>query len=84
MQSEIDYLGRIIDVMESNTNTNEIMRFHNELKIFTPVGVSETDCDVMWYKAWRSCPADLIGAPDIDTIRKCCIIFCKMLMKRIQ
>lgn len=81
---DLDFLGEMIDILEENNNEAQIRAVHDRLKLFEPAGVSGLDCIVIWDKAWRSCPLNLRLEPDRETIRKYDVIFCKMLMKKLQ
>lgn len=80
----LDFLGEMIDILENNKSETQVREVHDKLKVFVPAGVSELDCIVIWDKAWKTCPTNLRYTPDRETIRKCDMLFCKLLMKKIQ
>ena len=84
MQDDINYLDKCITILDEGKNVEEINKIHKDLKMYTPAGMDETDCDIVWAKAWRSCPPEQVENPDFNRIRQCDILFCKMLLKKIS
>lgn len=80
----LDFLGEMIDILEENKNESQVREVHEKLKVFVPAGVSELDCIVIWDKAWRTCPVIIRLEPDREAIRKHDVLFCKLLMKKLQ
>lgn len=83
MKCDVDYLWKCMDILENNKDET-LQKIHNELKIFTPIGMDETECDIVWCKAWKTCSPEQLEHPDVSTIRKCDMLFCKLLMKKLQ
>lgn len=80
----LDFLGEMIDILEDNKSEAQVREVHEKLKIFVPTGVSELDCIIIWDKAWRSCPVIIRHDPDREAIRKHDVLFCKLLVKKLQ
>ncbi len=83
-QVDLDFLGEMIELLEENNNEAQMISIHDRLKLFEPAGISSVDCTVIWDKAWKSCPMELRLEPDREAIRKYDMLFCKMLMKKLQ
>ena len=84
MQDDVNFLNECISILDDIMDDSSLKDVHNKLKVFTPAGMDETICDILYYKAWRSCPADLAHDPSAFEIRKCDMLFCKMLLKKIS
>lgn len=83
-QVDLEFLWEMIELLDANNNEDQIMIIHDKLKLFEPAGVSSVDCTVIWDMAWRSCPMELRHDPDRETIRKHDMLFCKLLVKKLQ
>lgn len=84
MQDDIKYLDKCINIIEANESEEALRKVHNELKLFTPVGMDETQSDIIWAHAWKTCTYDRACNPTREDIRKCDMLFCKMILKNIQ
>lgn len=82
IQSDIDYLGKCIDILTESKDEKEVLRVHDELKTYVPMGCDSTQCDIIWAKAWKACPAEQVSNPPMNRIRQHDTLFCKMLMKK--
>lgn len=84
MQDDVNFLNHCINVLDDESNNEEILReIHNKLKIFTPSNMPQIDADIIWDKAWKFCPPNIVDIPPASEIRKCDILFCKMLLQKI-
>lgn len=84
MQADIDFLNECMELLEQNNNEAQMRAIHARLKLFTPAGMDETQCDIIWTKSWKSCTYDEAVDPSRENIRKCDMLFCKMLMKKLE
>ena len=82
MNPDIIFLYDCMDILENNSES-DIKKIHNKLKVYTPHGMDDTFCDIIYYKAWESCPDNEIYNPSSMTIRKCDMLFCRMLVAKL-
>ena len=84
MSTDVKYLNFCMEQIDANIDRDIIYRIHQELKIYTPVGVSDIDADVLYMKAYQTCPPDMLGNPSYEVIRQCDMCFCKLLMQKLK
>ena len=84
MQEDKDFLNNAIEILDENKDEQTLKDLHNKLKLFTPIGMDETQSDILWAHAWKSCTYEQACNPSREDIRKCDMIFCKLILKKIE
>lgn len=84
MPFDIMFLNLCLTTMRADMDIHLMMHLHEQLKSYTPVGLNELECDIMWLKAWRTCPPNEIGYPSREIIRDCDIRFCESLLDTLR
>lgn len=84
MQDDVNFLNHCINILNDESNSEELLReTYKKLIIFTPSNMPQIDADIIWDRAWNSCPPNVVDRPPASEIRKCGILFCKMLLQKI-